>query len=233
MEAARGTLLFQNKTKAYNRYRNLKTKYERAILRNTRAAWFRTSDTKALEDQFSNTSDHEPRRDQVIKKYNLDERAAIVTLIHQHEFKNDIDDKDYKNALDKRFQNIALLAAICQRQDTRREIPKQATDPLVDPKVLWPIDEQDKQQFPMICKPKQCVWCLGDTRKTYEARTFEYSRVSKMLDASDKHLQQYGPEDQVPCPHPLCKAVDKVLLNETHFKSHLAQDHKLYLRTCH
>lgn len=74
----------------------------------------------------------------------------------------------------------------------------------------------------MICKPRQCIWCLGDTHKKYEARTFEYSRTNKMLDEADRHLQLYA-SDEVPCPHPICKEVEKVLANKIHFKSYLAQ----------
>ena len=77
----------------------------------------------------------------------------------------------------------------------------------------------------MVCKPRQYVWCLGDSRKSYEARIFQYSWANKVLDEVDKHLQPYASDDEVPYPHPVCKEVEKMFASKIHFKSHLARDH--------
>jgi hypothetical protein len=89
---------------------------------------------------------------------------------------------------------------------------------------------EEKENFPLICKPRQCLWCLDDERRTFRARSFEYTRVSKMLDEADRHLRSYRPNDQVPCPHPVCKAVEKILKGKMQFMNHAAKDHGIYLR---
>ena len=233
VEAAKGTPLYGEKIKARNTYRNAKGRFERQLLNQARAAWFRTADTVAFENQFSEAPVDDMPQTRVIQKYSLKERATIVTIIHQHDFKSQSDDEEMFH---RRLNMIQTLAAICQKQDTRLEVAQQSTESLLDPKLLWPDDCQEldkKHEFPMICKPTQCVWCLGDTRKTYEARKFEYSRANKMLDEADRHLRPYASDDEVPCPHPICQEADKVLSNKIHFKSHLARDHKIYLRACH
>ena len=234
LEAAKGTQLYNKKIEAQNKYRRLKTKLARSLLERNRAAWFRKADTIAFEDQFSNSTISTSSQAQAVQSYNLQERAEFVTLIHQHETEPELK-LDDDEGLQRRLRGIQVLADICQRQDTRRDLPKRSTAPFVDPKILWQAQEdiEGKQEFPMVCRPRQCVWCLGDTRKTYEARIFQYSRVNKMLDEADKHLQPYTSDDEVPCPHPMCKAVEKVLANKIHFKSHLARDHGIYLRACH
>ena len=103
--------------------------------------------------------------------YNLQERAEFVSLLHQYKDDTKLNDS---GAFQRRLRGIQVLAAICQRQDIRRELPTRSIAPLVDPKILWQNEEDvdSKRQFPMVCKPRQCVWCLGDSRKSYEARIF-------------------------------------------------------------
>ena len=188
--------------------------------------------TRLLSKITSTEADNQASPVQVIQSYHLQERADLVTLIHQYEPDTKLDDL---TAFERRLRGIQLLASVCSRQDTRRDLPKRSTASLLNPTPLWPDEKSNdnKEDFPMICKPRQCVWCLGDTRKPYQARTFEYSRINKLLDEADKHLRPYASDDEVPCPDPVCKVVEKVLANKVHFKSHLARDHGIYLRACH
>ncbi len=32
----------------------------------------------------------------------------------------------------------------------------------------------ESDEFPLICKPTQCIFCLGNERKLYYGRSFEY-----------------------------------------------------------
>jgi len=85
-------------------------------------------------------------------------------------------------------------------------------------------------KFLMKCKPKQCIFCLGDDRKLYEERIFEYSKVNKMLNEVEKHLKTFAPDDKISCSHSRCKAANLVLSNVMTFKNHTAKVHKIVLR---
>ena len=137
--------------------------------------------------------------------------------------------------IEPRINGINLMAAFCRRQETRRESKKQAVNSFDDSESddsdsSQSFDGPAKEDFPMVCKPRQCIWCLGDTRKTFKARVFEYSRVNKMLDEADRHLEKYTPDDKVPCPHPVCREIQRILSNKMHFMNHVARDHGIFLR---
>ena len=88
--------------------------------------------------------------------------------------------------------------------------------------------EEDKtDHFPLACKPTQC---LGNERKSYEGRTFEYAWPNKMMDEVERHLNGFAPGDPIPCPHPTCKAAGLVLPEVMIFKNHIATVHKIFLR---
>lgn len=87
IKAAKGTLLYGEKIKARNNYRNSKARFERQLLNKSRAAWFRSNNTMAFESHLVEGLAAEKSTVKVIQKYNLKERAALVTFIHQHDFK--------------------------------------------------------------------------------------------------------------------------------------------------
>lgn len=40
--------------------------------------------------------------------------------------------------------------------------------------------EDAKDYFPMVCRPTQCLFCLGDDRLPYLHRIFEYAKPNRM-----------------------------------------------------
>ena len=87
-----------------------------------------------------------------------------------------------------------------------------------------------KDRFPLVCKPTQCIFCLGNESKPYQERLYEYAKPNKMMNEVEKHLIKYAPEDQILCPHLQCKAAGLVLPSVMGFKNHMATVHKIFLR---
>lgn len=107
---------------------------------------------------------------------------------------------------------------------------KQLSSLMTAPKTSPENSEEDmKDHCPLVCKPTHCIFCLGDQDKSYEARTFEYSRRNKMMDEVERHLKTFASDDPIPCPHPKCKANRLVLPDVRVFKSHTAKVHKISL----
>ena len=128
------------------------------------------------------------------------------------------------------------MARLCRRQETRREIKLASAENSDDPELpsasLEPEIKQEEAKFPLKCKPRQCIFCLRDPRKTYEARNFQYTRTNKMLDEIEKHLSRFGPHDAVVCPHPIYQTTGLILPNIRTFKNHIKTVHKIDLRVC-
>ena len=229
ISTAKGTSLYDQKMKTQARLSSFKVRLRQSMIEKDRKRHFRKTDTIAFDSQFSNslsqevlTSDESAARPQ----YNIPERADVVRWICQPAV--DLTDRDI---FIRRIRGIKALAALCRRQETqRRGRPK------------WSVKQKESEAsscdsgvnivklFPVECKPKQCIFCLGDERKPYEGRTFEYCRASGMMNEVEKHLKKFASDDKIPCPHPSCKTIELVLQSVMAFKSHTAKVHKILLR---
>ena len=85
-------------------------------------------------------------------------------------------------------------------------------------------------QFFLICKFTQCIFCFGNKRKFYQSRTIEYSQFNKMMNEIEKHFQNFASNDSVSCFHSRCVIDELVFLHVTAFKNHTAIVHKIMLR---
>ncbi len=229
ISTAKGTLLYNEKMKAQARLNSYKVRLRHSMIEKGRKRHFRKADTIAFNSQFSassgqklSVSDEPAAR----RKYNIPERAGVVRWICQPAA--GLTDQEI---FAQRIRGIEALAALCRRQETqRRGRPKWSVEQEQSELSSDDMDQDVVDKFPMECKPKQCIFCLGDDRKLYEERSFEYSKVNKMLDEVGKHLETFAPDDKVPCPHPRCKAANLVLPNVMTFKNHTAKVHKIVLR---
>lgn len=53
---------------------------------------------------------------------------------------------------------------------------------MTPPKTSPEDSEEDRHdRFPLVCKLTQCIFCLGNERKSYQGRTAEYARPNKMM----------------------------------------------------
>ena len=101
------------------------------------------------------------------------------------------------------------------------------TDKRVGTAPIGFLEDSEEDRFPLVCKPTQYIFCLGNKDKSYLGRIFEYATPHKMMNEAGKHLKKYAPEDRVPCPHPQCEVV---LPSVTGFKNHTARVHQISLR---
>jgi len=229
ISTAKGTPLYEQKMKVQSRLNSYKVRLRQSMIEKGRKRHFRKADTIAFDSQFSASSDQKnPMTNEPTarRKYNIPERAGVVRWICQPAA--DLTDGEI---LTRRIRGIEALAALCRRQETqRRGRPKRSVKQEESETSSDDTEEYIVDPFPMECKPKQCIFCLGDERKLYEERIFEYSKVNKMLDEVGKHLKTFAPDDKVPCPHPRCKAAKLVLPNVMTFKNHTAKVHKILLR---
>lgn len=210
-----------------------KTNRRNRILVKARKRHFRHADTAPLEAQFVGSTiaaSDEDLTPPVPLQYDISERSDIVRLTHEPI----VDLTDHEKHL-RRIEALRTRVALCGRQESqRRRRPRLAchssrlmTPPGGSPEIL----EEDKtDRFPLVCKPAQCIFCLGDERKSYEGRMFEYTRLNKMMDEVERHLKRTAPDDLVLCPHPTCRAAGLVLPGITNFKNHTATVHKISLR---
>ena len=229
ISTAKGTSLYNQKMKAQARLNSYNVRLRHSMIEKGRKRYFRKADTIAFNSQFSpssgqnlSVSDEPAAR----RKYNIPERARVVRWICQP-----VAGLTDQEIFAQRIRGIEALAALCRRQETqRRGRPKWSVEQEESELSSDDLEEDLVDKFPMECKPKQCIFCLGDERKPYEERIFEYCRASKMMDEVEKHLNDFEPDDQVPCPHPQCEAAKLVLSNVTTFKNHTAKVHKIVLR---
>jgi len=227
---AEGTTLFQKKKKAEARLSCLKIKLRNHMIVQARKRHFRKADTLAFDAQFSATAaapavapDSQPAKP---IEYNIPERAEVVRLTCSPG-----DGLSARDKLRRRLQAIEARAALCDRRETqRRGRPKSTVQQEESEGAVNESEEDAKYDFPVVCRPTQCPFCLGDERLPYLHRIYEYSKPNRMMNEAGKHLERFAPEDQVPCPHPQCKAAGLVLPSVMAFKNHTATVHKIFLR---
>ena len=136
-----------------------------------------------------------------------------------------------REKLRRRIKAIEARAALCGRRETqRRGRPKSTVTQEESEVAVNDFEEDTKDDFPMVCRPTQCPFCLGDERLPYHHRVYEYAKANKMMNEVGRHLRRFAPEDQVPCPHPRCKAVGLGLPSVMAFKNHIVTVHKIFLR---
>ena len=203
------------------------------MIEKARKRHFRNADTATLEAQFVDSNI--AVSDEVVKppaplQYDIPERSDIVRLTC--ESIADLTD-DEKHT--RRIEALQARVAFCGRQESRRSSQTRSVDKssglMTPPKGSLEEPEEDKtDHFPLVCKPRQCIFCLGNERKSYEGRTFEYARVNKMMDEVERHLEGFALGDPIPCPHPTCKVAGLVLPEVMVFKYHIAMVHKIILR---
>ena len=228
---AEGTPLFNKKKKAEARLSCFKIKLRKYMIVQARKRHFRKADTLAFDAQFTATAaahivtpDTHPAKP---IEYNIPERAEVVRLICSPG-----DGLIDREKLRRRIQAIEARAALCDRRETqRRRRPKSTVKQEESEGAVNETEEDAHDDFPMVCRPTQSLFHLGDERLSYQDRVYEYAKPNKMMNEVEKHLKKYTPKDQVLCPHPQCKAAGLVLPSVMGFKNHTALVHNIMLRT--
>lgn len=201
----------------------LKNNKRNQLLEKARRRHFRNADTHIIEGQSTAIDDV---KSPLSPQYDVHKRAEVVRLTC--ESSEGSTDTDMHR---RRVQAIEARIALCTRQESRHRNQRPSkVEPARPETNLEATKARDHASYPLICKPKQCIFCLGNDRKSYEGRTFEYSRVNKALDEMDRHLKCFQPTDEVACPHPSCQAAGVVLSSKKVFKIHAKKVHRIDLR---
>lgn len=229
ISTAKGTHLFQKKKKIKARLNCLKTTLRNLMLKKARKRHFRKADTITFDSQFSGTG-ATPAFSKNISHttpltYHLPERAAVVRLTC-----TDADGLTEQAKLTQRIQAIEARVALCHRQENRRRRRPQYRLKQEDPDSSSGDLAEERDRFPLVCKPTQCIFCLGNECKPHQERIFEYAKPNKMMNEVEKHLTRFKDDDAIPCPHPTCKTAGLVLPGVMTFKNHTAAIHKILLR---
>jgi len=197
--------------------------------------YWRNADTALFEAQHAGSptvaADDNPRPART-PHYDIEERALLarLTCAPASHFSDLEKHKISVHAIEARVA-LSLRQETRHRRNARRSIPSASdatTESCAPSRSLSPKSEYD---FPLICKPKQCIFCLGNERLSTDGRTFEYARTSKMMDEVERHLTAFAPGQGVPCPHPTCKTAGVFCTNVAAFKNHTAKVHEIFLRS--
>lgn len=227
---AQGTSLFKKKKRAEARLNATKKRLRVDMIAQARKRHFRKADTITFDAQFSAEKvSYASAGDTPHAKpftYNIPERAEVVRLVcSPGEGLTD------RQRFRRRIEAIEVRTALCHRREAqRRGRPKVIIKPEESEGVLDDSDEGMKIDFPMVCRPTQCPFCLGNESLPYHHRVYEYAKPHQMMNEAGKHLKRFAPADEVPCPHPMCKTAGLVLPSIVAFKNHTAMVHKIFLR---
>ncbi len=199
------------------------------LLEKARKRHFRNADTSILEAQFPDPfiiASDEDIKPSAPRQYDIPERGEIVRLTCEP-ISNSTDLRKHA----QRLETIRARVALCGRQESRHRARPRLTPSSTESMTSLGDSEEDiNDRFPLVCKPTQCIFCLGNESKSYPGRMFEYAKANKMMNEVEKHLKKYAPKDEVPCPHRQCKAAGLVLPSVMGFKNHTATVHKIFLR---
>jgi len=226
---AEGTTLYQEKKRIEAQLSCLKVKLRNHFIVQSRKRHFRKTDTQAFDAQFSVTK-VPPTIEPDIQPttpigYNILERAKVVRLTC-----SSADGLSDREKLRRRLQAIEARAALCGRRETQhRGRPRITVEPQ-ESKGAADESEENEFSFKLECLPTQCLFCLGDESLPYLHRIYPFSKPNKMMNEAGKHLERFAPKDQVPCPHPQCRAAGLVLPSVINFKNHTEIVHKIRLR---
>jgi len=195
---------------------------------------FRNVDTDTLEAQFADTAISASAKDVELTrslKYNIPKRDVVIRLICEPV--TDLTDRE-KHV--RSIEAIKARAALCRQQESQRRDRSRSTfksKKLMNSSegLAENSEENTTDYFPLICRPTQCSFCLGEKRKSYENRTFEYCRLNKMMKHVQKaHLRKYASNDEINCEHSTCKANSLTLPSVMAFKRHIVKVHQINLR---
>ena len=86
---------------------------------------------------------------------------------------------------------------------------------------------ESMELIPLVLPSFICLFCLGDTRLTFAAKTTSFSRIDSLRrHMDDIHLCHYEQGVPITCPHPSC---DTSLQDVNLFKNHAATVHNVFM----
>lgn len=155
------------------------------LLQKARKRHFRNANTSILEAQFAEpsiTTSDEDIKPPAPRQYGISERGDIIRLTCEP-----IADSADHGTHAQRLETIRVRVALCGRQESRHRaqpgLPPTSTETTTS---LGNSEKDTKDRFPLVCKPTQCIFCLGNESKSYPAWMFQYAKPHKMMNEVEK-----------------------------------------------
>jgi hypothetical protein len=132
----------------------------------------------------------------------------------------------------RRIRAIDAMVALSRRQEVQcREsrLSKLSSGSPHEGSLVLKEESLIPDAFPLLCEKTQCIFCIGDDRKSYGKRTRTFSKPDKMMDHVESHLDKVPP-GIFACCHLVCKAKGLVLNDVELFMNHVQLVHGIKLR---
>jgi len=167
-------------------------------------------------------------------KYAFEERARIARA-----FFDPPSSAKHDGNLDRQVSIIEDFVSLCNRQERRPRKPRRtwgdgtatisSDDDRSDIDVKSECSESDaplRCQFPLQCRPFQCLHCLGDATLPLHERQHVFGSKHSLQRHFHRH-HQFQPGQSCPFPNVTCEQL--ALKSLMHFKSHAAGVHGIYM----
>jgi hypothetical protein len=202
-----------------------RTRRRNVVSQEYRDEYFRCRPTEDIERH--NNGQQEDEYIEPVVELQIPQRKQLADLICPR-----ITDITPHNAIKRQIQVAELMLALCKcrevppRYRLRVSIPPPSIFKEESPE-LGPLDPF----FPLECREKQCIFCIGDESKSYEQRMGEFCRLATMMNHVENiHLKGRDPKAKIECCHLTCKSQGLVLEKLEYFKSHVELVHKVRIR---
>lgn len=224
LRQAKGTELCSQLEALDASIRAAQVKHRRLAKKQHRQNYFRALHTKEIEKQLNGLTDPADEYIEPILQHQFKERSQLESLLCQT-----AEDFSPKESLQRRFDVIYNMTWLCHLQEVRHRRRKRMHT--AAKKVEGEEEVIDPNPFPLICKPTQCPFCIGNESIAHSERTFAYSRAAKMMDHVQRsHLASIHPNEAIACRHPICKREPVVLNHVQHYKAHVQKIYGITLR---
>jgi len=166
-------------------------------------------------------------------EYAFEERARIAQA-----FFDPPSSAKAAGTLDRQISIVDDLVSLCTRQERRPRKPRQSweddtatssSDDSTDVDIKSECSDSDAPvgcQFPLQCRPFQCLHCIGDTTLPLPERQHVFGSKHSLQRHFDRH-HRFQPGQNCPFPNDECAQL--ALESLMHFKSHAAGVHGIYM----
>ncbi|TQW01322.1 FluG domain-containing protein [Cordyceps javanica] len=209
--------------------RNAEKAFKEDMTKIYQEAYRRRMHNEELERQLSGTAIEEKAEPSV--EHQLPERTYLQPILC--DFSTDM---GFKEMTGRKIRAIDGMVRLAGCREVRRpqgvspcDASRESSPEVAESKLL--IKPEPFEDIPLLLGKTQCIYCVGDKRLTYAARTRRFNRVSHMMDhVENVHLRHEKGNAKFVCRHPGCQHLGDFLTSLDHFKNHVQTVHGVKLR---
>ncbi|CAK4031768.1 C2H2 finger domain-containing [Lecanosticta acicola] len=222
-----GTVTSTKGTQAYQLFkqierdlRSTKRAVARKLLVDSQTRFRETQPVADIEAQLGHGSDGSVTAERAIDqpeqptadKLSIERRRVVAALLTFA-----TSDPQEENV--RRSEAINAVSALCRRQERRAR-------QVCQPKGRVKIDAESHSQrddYPVTCRPTQCIFCLGNDALQHEDRQKSFCRKRDLKKHFERmHLRHLPDATPIECPHPRCS---QIFEHKLHLQNHAATIH--------